>query len=984
MKKTKLNLLFSFLAFLLPIVIFGQTTIKGKLTDAETGEGLIGANVVIKGTTFGTITNFDGSYSIDVPDDQDILIYSYIGYESQEINIRETKNYDVSLSVGSVLDEVLVIGYGKVKKEDATGSIVEVSKESFNKGAITSPQDLLAGKVAGVQVTSNGGEAGGGSTIRIRGGSSLSASNDPLIVIDGIPVDNDNVSGSRNTLNVINPNDIETFTVLKDASATAIYGSRASNGVILITTKKGSQGKPKIDYNGFISFSSPLSKLDVMSGDEFRTLINERYPSDSNSDTRVKDALGTENTNWQDEIYRTAFGHDHNISISGAAGDFPYRVSVGYSDKQGLIKTDRFKRTSGSVNLSPGFFDNKLQVNLSLKGILNNNVFTDGGAVGSAVAFDPTQPVRSDGGPYGGYFTWLQNNGDPITIATANPVSLLEQKSNSADIRRFLGSMSLNYRFAPRWRANLNLAVDRAEGEGESKSDANMASRYDIADPDGGGEMNRYDGKNQNDLIEFYLNYDSKLGKSKYNKLDLVAGYSEQNLFFERNFFNSNIAVTDTSSDMVPKELYLLSFYGRANLNLGKRLLLTGTLRADASSRFSKETRWGYFPAAAIAYKIVDGNNEAALSSLKLRVGWGITGQQDVGGFYDYIARYRQSFNNASYQIGDTFINTYRPEAYDANLKWEETTTYNVGFDYGLKKERIYGSLELYLRETNDLLNFIPIAIGSNLANAINTNVGDMRNTGVEFSINADVIQSAQKTWTVGYNITYNQNEITKLTATDDPDYLGVVTGGISGGVGNNVQIHSVGHPKSSYFVFEQVYDDAGKPVEGEYVDRNEDGMITDEDKYHFKSPDPSILMGLTSSFNWKGIDISLAGRANLGHYIYNNALADLGNYDRLASSTGYLSNVHGRTEDVGFESPEYFSDYYVEKGSFFRLDHITIGYDFGRFFNFASRFNVYATAQNPLLLTGYTGLDPEISGGIDNNVYPRSRTYLVGLNLSF
>lgn len=965
----------------LPFFMMGQRTISGTVTDLDSGDPLIGVNILIVGTSSGTATDFDGKFTMDIPEGKNILRFSYTGYASKEVELGEENEINIQLSVGEVLNEVVIIGYGTVKKEDATGSVAAVSTEDFNKGAITSPQELLAGKIPGVAVTTDGAP-GGGSTIRIRGGSSLSAVNDPLIVIDGVPVATDNISGSRNPLNVINPNDIETFTVLKDASATAIYGSRASNGVILITTKKGALGrKISVGYNGNIAFSNVASTLDVFDADGYRAMVADRYEADH----PIHSLIGTANTNWQEEIFQTGINHDHNLNFSGGIADIPYRVSLGITSKEGILLTDKFNRTTGSINLNPGFLDNTLQVNLSFKGMQINNHFADNGAIGNAVRFDPTQPTYSGSDAYGGYYTWLQNNGDPNTLAPTNPLALLNLRNDESTVNRYIINGSVDYRFSflPELRANLNLGLDQVNSEGTVDIPEYAAFAFS-----NGGEDREYSQEKKNELLEFYLNYVKDLGNST---LDLMGGYSWQHFFVEDYVYATNVAGTEVIADKntTPNEYYLLSLFGRANYSLMDKYLFTATIRSDGTSRFSPDNRWGLFPAAAFAWKIIDDSDKGALSNLKLRLGWGVTGQQaiDVGGdlaYYPYLARYLGSQSTAQYQLGDIFYSTLRPEGYDENIKWEETTTYNVGFDFGFINDRITGSLEYYYRVTDDLLNQISVPAGTNLTNFLLTNVGSLKNNGVEIAINAIPYKTEDAMWNFGMNVTFNKNEITKLTATDDPDYFGVETGGISGGVGNNIQIHRVGYPASSFLVYEQVYDENGTPIEGLYVDRNTDGEITPEDKYVSENPNANVLMGFTTAFNYKKFELSAAARASIGNYIYNNNLSSRTAYSSIYHSTNYTENVMSATTDINFDDPEYFSDHFIEDGSFFRVDHITLGYNFTNIFKGKNAVKLYATFQNPILMTKYSGIDPEIFGGIDNNIYPRSKTILFGVNANF
>ena len=956
-------------------LLIAQKTVSGTVYDAKTAEPLIGANIVVPNTTNGTVSDFDGTFILKVDNSVQEVEVSYIGYKSIMVAVGE--NLSIQLSEGQLLDEVVVIGYGTVKKEDATGSIQTVNAESFNQGAITSAQDLITGKIAGVQI-SQASDPGGSSVIRIRGGSSLSASNDPLIVIDGLPIANDGISGERNILNVVNPNDIETFTVLKDASATAIYGSRASNGVIIITTKKGKLGrKPTISYSGNINISDITKSIPVLSASEYRSLIETRY--DVGHPARA--LLGSADTDWQSQIYQTATGHDHSLSVGGGFKNVPFRVSLGYTDKAGILKTDKFKRTTAAINLNPSFFDNKLQVSLGAKTMFSKNVFGNRGAIGSAASFDPTQPIYStDQNKYGGYYTWLQPSGTPITIAPANPLALIEQRNDKSNVNRVILTGQADYRlpFFPDIRANLNLSMDQSSGNGDVLVFENAAFSQG---GDGPGAATQYSSDNVNKLLEFYLDYGKNFGK---NKVNVLAGYS-----WQHNLLGSASKTTNAPGtkllfdDTDKKEYYLLSVYGRANLNIGENLLLTGTLRADGTSRFSPESRWGIFPSAAVAYKLFDGDGLGVLSNLKARIGYGVTGQQDIGGdFYPYLARYITSTGDADYQFGNDFINTIRPGGYNSDIKWEETTTYNFALDYGFLDDRLVGSIEYYIRNTADLLNYVPVPAGSNLTNFLIKNVGDLQNKGVELSLTANAIKQSNQNLDITFNFTANRNEITRLTATEDPEYLGVATGGISGGVGNNIQIHSVGHPASSFFVFEQVYDEAGVPIEGLYVDRNEDGLITPEDRYRFENPNPDFYMGLAAKYDINKFDISFSARANVGNHVYNNVLSSGGVYNNLYNSTGYIANVVKGTQAVDFQNSEYFSDHYINDASFFRVDNLTLGYKLPDISVLKSG-RLSFTVQNPLLVTKYEGIDPEISGGIDNNIYPRSRTFLFGLSFN-
>lgn len=967
----------------------GQRMVSGTVTDQENGDALIGASVVIPGTTTGTITDIMGHFELEVPDDVNHLLLSFVGYQDYRLDLTSSDVYEIAMTSGQLLSEVVVIGYGSVERKDVTGALQTLSTEDFNKGAIASPQELLAGKVPGVQINTDGGAPGGGSRIRIRGGSSLSASNDPLIIIDGVPIANGEFSGSRNPLNTINPNDIETFTVLKDASATAIYGSRASNGVILITTKKGNLSqKLRVGYSGNFSISSPDDRVSVMGADEYRSLVTERYGEGS---VQVG-LLGDANTDWQDEIFQQAFGHEHNLNFSGGiANVLPYRVSVGYSDREGVVKTDRFNRITTMVNLNPSLLNDHLKLDLRFKGSFVKNDFADANAaIGNAIRFDPTQPVRN-GSEFGGYTTWLQssNSGDPITIATTNPVARLNQRSNESDANRYIWNAQADYRlpFFPQLRANLNVALDKYKGEGHVDVSTDAAFEF-VRSAEGqlvGGRLEDYSQERENRLLEFYLNYKTDLSNSV--NLDLMGGYSWQH-FWRENFFaatrKGDQSIVLNEPDFTTLEYYLVSLFGRANLSFNDVVLLTGTLRRDGTSRFSEDNRWGLFPSVALAVKALDRDNSAGLSSLKFRAGWGVTGQQDINDndYYPYLARYQGSQDNAAYQFGDEFIRTLRPNGYDANIKWEETKTINLGIDYGFFNDRLYGSLDLYHRKTTDLINFIPVPVGTNLTNFINTNIGDLENQGVEFSINAIPTQTPKLTWHVGFNVTSNRNEITKLTAAEDPSYLGVLTGGISGGTGNNIQIHSVGYAANSFFVFEQAYDEAGNPLEGAYVDRNGDGVINSSDQYRYENPNPDVAFGFNTRLDIGRWNLSTSLRAQVGNYVYNNIQSEMAILTRIYNSANYLENLHTDAPIINFENARYFSDLYVHNASFLRMDFVTLGYDFSDLLGVNC--NLSLSVQNPFVITKYEGIDPEIASGIDNNFYPRPRVYSLGVNLDF
>jgi TonB-linked SusC/RagA family outer membrane protein len=984
----KLLLLFAIIVTGYSVVIAQTGPVTGKVSDATDGFTLPGATVVIKGTANGTATDFNGQFSLNVEPNTTVVI-SYVGYTPQEMVVQPNTTISVSLVPEATgLEEIVVIGYGTTKKEDATGSVAPISSKEFNQGAINTPVNLIAGKVAGVSVISGGGAPGEGVQIRIRGGSSLSASNDPLVVIDGVPVDNEDISGLGSQLSTISPGDIETFTVLKDASATAIYGSRASNGVILITTKKGKIGNPlSINYTGNFSLYTPTRTVDVLDANQFVNEMKSRFPAQVGGPGSLLDTTNLSNTDWQNEIFRNAFGQDHYLSLSGASKNTPYRVSMGFSNQDGILLNDNYQRYTLGFAVGPRLLDDHLSINLNGNGSYVKNKFADRGAIGAAVQFDPTKPVYDAESPYGGYWGWLQANGDPVTQATSNPVALLNLRNDMSNVYRFTGNAQFDYKIHgfEDLRLNLNLGIDYSESDGTVYVPVNSTWSYF-----NGGEDNFYIQKKSNEVLDFYVNY-KKYVESIKSTFDIMAGYSWQHFWRSNYSQNSDVARTPERTEIFDDrtESYLVSFFGRFNYTLMDQFLLTVTLRNDQTSRFSPETRSGLFPSAAFAWKINQlGNlkNSQTLSQLKLRLGWGITGQQNIGqGDYPYLPLYTASEPTAQYILGNQYYITLRPEGYDKNIKWEETTTYNAGLDFGFSGDRHYGSIDVYYRQTKDLLNFIPVPAGTNLTNFILTNIGDLENRGIEFSFFTRPVVREKVTWEIGFNASYNENKITKLTATDDPDYLGVETGGISGGVGNNIQIHSVGYPTNSFFVWEQVYDANGNPIEGLYVDRNGDGEITNDDKYHFHKPAADFWFGLNSRVDFYNFQFSFSGRANFGNYVYNNISSNDGVWERLYRPEGpYLSNVSNYVYQTNFQSPEYLSDYYIQDASFFKMDYISLSYIFRSIGGSRVNLRISGTVNNAFTITNYEGLDPELSNGIDNNIYPRPRAYVLGVNLQF
>lgn len=982
--RKNLKTILFFAALLVTVSGFAQQkTITGKVTDAESGEPLPGVTIVVKGTTIGTITNFDGDYSLMAETGQ-TLAFSYIGYTAQELVVSDGNMINIQL-VQSIenLEEVVVIGYGTVKKEDATGSVTAISAEDFNRGNITSPQDLLVGKSSGVVITTAGGAPGSGSTIRIRGGSSLNASNDPLIIIDGIPIDNNNISGSSNFLSFVNPNDIESFNILKDASATAIYGSRASNGVIIINTKKGKAGSPmRISYDVNTSIANAIEFIDVYSGDELRQIALEHkdlYGADSFS------LLWNENTNWQKEIFRTAVSQDNNFNITGAINnDLPYRVSVGYTNQNGIMKNTDMRRLTGSVSIDPILLDGNLKVNMNLKGMTTNNNFGDAGALGSAINMDPTKPVYDGTLSSANYFQW-GNYG--ANLGSPNPVEQLLAADNKSKVNRVVANFQINYAipFIPDLRANLNLATDYSKGEGHNNRPVTSPST--LTSPLW-GKLSNYSGKNTNDLLDFYLNYQKDIDIIK-SRIDATAGYSWQHFQREGSTFTRGIVDNDhpyqeTENSSFITENYLVSFFGRLNYTLAEKYLLTVTVRNDGSSRFSGDNQWGLFPSAAFAWKIKDEfflREVDAVSNLKLRIGWGVTGQQDIGNDYPAQATYNSSSEGSYYMIGGEYLPTLRPSAYDPDIKWEETTTQNIGIDFGFVNNRITGSFDVYKRVTDDLLNTVTIPTGSNFSNTLLTNVGSLENKGAEFALEVIPVSKNDMSLSIGFNVTYNENKITKLLLTDDPDYIGILYGDAFTG---QKQVTRVGYPSYSYFVNKQVYDSNGNPIEGLYVDLSGLGGTVNgdnADKYIYHNPVPDYLLGLSARFNYKNFDISASSRGSIGNYVYNQVAAGA-SYDQM-NQIGYWKNFPKYLSDTQFVKRQFTSDYFVENASFFKLDNASIGYTYPEIFGKMTA-RMSFTVQNVLTITKYRGIDPEVQGGIDNNFYPRPRTYMFGIGFTY
>ena len=969
-----LRMLGLILGLFLSVGAFAQIEVKGHVKDAA-GEDIIGATIRVEGTQTATVSDFDGNFVLKANEGATLVI-SYVGY--QNATVKAAPTVEVTLQDdATVLQDVVVIGYGTVRKSDATGSVMSVEADQLNKGLATSPADLLQGKTPGVQIVSTSGAPGASSKIRIRGGSSLSASNDPLIVIDGLPISSTEISGG-DMLNTINPNDIESFSILKDASATAIYGSRASNGVILITTKKGKAGsKPRINVDMSGTFKTVAKKVDVLSADAFREFFMANYGT--NADAVA--ALGNANTNWQDEIYRNTFAEEINASVSGGyvSGNkvfkMPYRVSAGFLNNDGNLKTTGMSRGNFGFNLTPTLFDDRLTINLNGKGVFTHNKFADEGAIGSAIQYNPLKPVDNK---------W-ESNGAPNTMSTLNPVFQLNEQHKSSYVRRFVGNAQFDYKFKflDGLRANLNLGLDISTTSGWNISDYQSEVSYHNKVENGTGLWEKYTQLRRDQTLEFYLAYAKEL-KEINSRFDVLAGYSWQHFYNkttnEKKSNDGNNKYLYGDPTLFKTESYLISFYGRLNYTFMDRYLLTFTIRDDGTSRF-QNNKWGVFPSAALAWRISEENfmkNVDWLSNLKLRLGWGITGQQNINqGDYPSIATYHTNQHGSLYMFGNNVIIPITPKGYASQIKWEETTTYNIGLDFGFLGNRINGSIDVYMRKTKDLLNKVPVASGTNLTNYLLTNVGDMENKGIEGALNVVPIEQKDLRWEIGFNIAYNKNKITRLTASDDPSYPGVEDGGISGGVGNKIQIQKVGNPMNSFYVLQQVYDETGKPLEGIYVDRNHDGQITDDDRYVYYKPDPDVIIGLNTELSYKKWTLSAAFRSFLGNYVYNNVAS---NTEMKADmwTNNFICNRVSTAPYSNFQQAQYKSDYYVQNASFLKLDKITLAY------NIAPWVRVNFTAQNVFTITKYDGVDPEVANGIDNNMYPRSRNFILGASFNF
>ena len=964
--------------------LLAQTrTIKGEVTDAQNGEALIGATVMVEGEKGGTVTDFDGNFSLQVSSSAKKIKVSYIGYIDKVLSISD--NMKVKLESDSkALADVVVIGYGTARKSDLTGSVATVKSKDFNKGLVSSPEQLINGKVSGVQIMSNSGSASAGSTIRVRGGASLNASNDPLIVLDGVPLEQGGISGnSSNFLSMINPSDIESMTVLKDASSTAIYGSRASNGVIIITTKKGQQGAVKVNFNTTNSMQTRAQMVDMLSRNEFVNVINQ-FGTDNQ-----KSLLGTANTDWNDEVYRTAFGTDNNLSVSGSIDKWlPFRVSVGYYNQSGLVRKDNVERWTGNVVLTPSFFQDHLKLTINAKGTLNNNSFNNGGAVWAAATFNPTIPVYSGNDKYGGYNEALDADGVPVNAGVRNPRGLVDLYDSKSKVSRFIGSMDVDYKvhFLPDLKLHATVGADYAKGDGTVYVPAYAAQSYNKDESLGGSDYKYGPQKNENRLLTLYANYAKYFEDIKSN-VDLTAGYDYQYWKSTTPLYYTKSAAGTTLSTVKASDYrhVMLSYYGRINYSFDGKYLLTATVRRDASSRFSKDTRWGTFPSVALGWTLTEEpwlKNQKVLSNLKLRASYGVTGQQEGIGNYNYLPVYTYSVTGAEAFINGQYINTYRPEAYVSDLKWETTTSWNFGLDFGFLDGRIGGAIDFYTRKTKDLLASVPTAAGTNFSKTILTNVGNVDSKGIEISLNATPIQTKDWEWNLSYNFTWQNMKVKNLSLTKGGSQTNVKVGPSIDAY--QFQVLSEGYEPYMFYVYHQLYDSkTGKPIEGAYADLNNDGEINDADLYRYHSPAPKYIMGLSTSLRYKQLTLGMSFRANIDNYVYNGMGMSTGAFETVSYNNSQLNNLNTSFLKTGFKTRQYLSDYYVENASFLKLDNLSLSYNVGKINKWAS-LTVSAMVQNVFTITGYSGTDPEVPNGMDNSFYPRPRTYSVSLGLQF
>lgn len=951
-------------------------TVTGKVLD-ENKQPMPGVAILIVGTTSGGTTDFDGNFTLSVPAGNNELQFSFIGYETVKMPIPANNNIRLQMKPQTMtLDDVVVIGYGTSRKGDLTGAVANVSSKDFNEGMISSPEQLINGKIAGVQIMSNSGSPTAGSTIRIRGGASLNASNDPLIVLDGVPLEIGGISGNNsNFLSLINPNDIESMTVLKDASSTAIYGSRASNGVIIITTKKGADSKLKISFNTTNSLQVRTQTADMLSRGEFINIVN------SNGSDAQKALLGTANTDWNDEIYNVAFGTDNNLSFSGKLKNIPYRVSLGYYNQDGILRTDNAERITGNISVSPGFFNNYLKFNVNIKGSLNKNRFANGGAIWAASTYNPTLPVHSGNDAFGGYTEAIDNTGTPVTRGVRNPLGLLRQYKSTSDIKRVIGNADVDYKlhFLPELKFHATVGYDYAEGKGKIYV-PEEAAEYATT---GGRDFTYGPQINTNRLLTTYLNYNKTFGEFT---VDATAGYDYQAWKSSSEKYSElNVAGIEQKSIAASDQRHvLLSYYGRLNLTYDTRYMLTATIRRDGTSRFNKDNHWGTFPSLALAWRISEESfleNWETLSNLKLRGSYGVTGQQDGIGNYNYLPVYTGSQSGAEYQFGNAFYPTYRPEAYASDLKWETTTAWNAGIDFGFFNNRLSGSVDFYTRKTKDLLATVPSPAGTNFDKTILTNVGNVDSHGLEFGLNVTPVDTKNITWDMSFNATWQRMKIQNLSLVKGTAITNTSVGPTIDSY--YFQVLSEGYEPYMFYLYHQLYDEKGKPIEGAYADLNDDGEINSDDLYRYKSPSPDWILGFSTSLRYKKWNLGMSFRANIGNYVYNGMAMNTGAWNTMSYNDYQLNNLSSSYLKTGFRERQFLSDYYVENASFLKMDNITLTYNFGKIWN-CFNLNASAMVQNVFTVTNYSGVDPEVPNGMDSSFYPRPRIFSLGLGLDF
>jgi len=955
-----------------------ERNVKGKITD-ENNAPMVGVNILVVESTIGAITDSKGEFSIQVPEGINELRISFIGYETATVQIPANDVITFQMTAGlKNLDEIVVIGYGTQRKGDLTGSISNVSTKDFNKGIISSPEQLINGKISGVQIMSNSGSPTAGSTIRIRGGASLNASNNPLIVLDGIPLESGGISGnSSNFLSLINPNDIESMTVLKDASSTAIYGSRASNGVIIITTKKASGNKFKVNFSSTNSLQVKTKLADMLSTSEFKNVVESQGSADQIA------LLGNYDTDWNDKIYKLAFGTDNNLSFSGAVKKVPYRVSLGYYNQDGIIETDNAERMTGNLSLSPSFFDDYLKLTVGLKGSMNKNRFANTSTIWGGATFNPTLPVYSGSSAFGGYTEAIDGTGTPVTRAVLNPVGLLNQYSSTSNVDRIIGNFDADYKmhFLPELKFHATLGYDYARGKGEIYVPATAAQYYLT-----GGRYYGYGPqKLENKLLTTYFKYNKNFA-SINSTIDATVGYDYQYWKSTNPFYEElNIAGDVQSSSAATDQRHvLISYYGRLNYSLASRYMLTATIRRDGTSRFSENKRWGTFPSIALAWRLSEESFIKSLnvfSNLKLRASYGVTGQQEGIGNYNYLPVYTLSQTGAQYIFGSNVVNTYRPEAYVADLKWETTKAFNYGVDFGFFNDRLSGSFEYYTRKTEDLLATVPSPAGTNFEKTILTNVGNVDSKGFEFTLNVTPVDNTNCTWNLSFNATRQEQTIKNLS---------IIKGSaiINTSIGPTIdsyyfQVLTEGYAPYMFYVYHQLYDENSKPIEGAYASINGDDVINSNDLYRYHSPAPDYILGFSTSLRYKKWNLGTSMRANIGNYVYNGMSMNTGAFGTMSYNSYQLSNLNKSYLETGFQSRQYLSDYYVGNASFLKMDNVTLGYNFGKVTDWCS-FNITGMVQNVFTVTKYSGVDPEVPNGMDNTFYPRPRIFSVSLGLEF